>query len=286
MFDLDLLRTFLAVTETRHFTAAGAQRGLSQSTVSQHVRRLELACGRQLLTRDTHSVALTSDGAVLADLARDIVNLTQQATDYFAESTPRGRVRLGVSDDLALTRLPSLLRELKVTSPGLGVELTIGLTSMLYRKLDSGRLDLIFAKRLAGDDRGELIRRENLIWMAHRDLRLGPHEAVPLAVYPHSSITRTMMLEALNRVRRSWYVSCASETLAGLRAGAQAGLGVMAQSSLLIQLPDADLVPVSETAALPELGTVDFVVLGRCHHLQGAAGELAALIAERGPSLW
>src|SRR5258706_116886 len=182
--------------------------------------------------------ALTSDGAVLADLARDIVNLNQQATDYFAESTPRGRVRLGVSDDLALTRLPSLLRELKLTSPGLGVELTIGLTSMLYRKLDSGRLDLVFAKRLAGDDRGELIRRERLVWMAHRDLQLGPHEAVPLAVYPHSSITRTMMLEALNRVRRSWYVSCASETLAGLRAGAQAGLGVMAQSSLLIQLPD------------------------------------------------
>nr|WP_211106205.1 LysR family transcriptional regulator [Nitrospirillum iridis] len=280
------MRTFLAVAEARHFTAAGTALGISQSTVSQHIRRLEQACGRQLFERDTHTVALTADGAVLAELARDIVGLSQRAADYFADSAPRGRVRLGVSDDLTLTRLADLLRDVGRANPNLGVELTVGLTSALYQKLDSGRLDLVFAKRQPGDDRGVLIHRERLAWLAHREFTLGTDEAVPLVLYPNSSITSTLALEALNGVQRPWFVACSSETLAGLRAGTQAGLGVMAQSPLLMRAAGSDLVVVDGRAALPPLAEVEFVVLGRSRRLQGAPGALADLIMEKGPGLW
>ena len=286
MFDVQLLRTFLAVSEALQFTAAGARLGLSQSTVSQHIRRLEAVCGRQLVVRDTHSVSLTADGSVLADLAHGIIDLNKQAADYFSDTAPRGRVRLGVSDDLATTRFPDLLRNLLELEPMLSIELTIGLTGTLYQKLDTGRIDLIFAKRPLNDTRGEVVWREKLIWMAHRDFRLGADEAVPLIMYPGSSITSTLALDALNRSRRAWYIACSSETLAGLWAGARAGLGVMAQSRLLIEAPHAELVEVPTLALLPELGEVDFVVLGRSAKLSGAISTLASLIAEKGPDLW
>ncbi|TWB31671.1 DNA-binding transcriptional LysR family regulator [Nitrospirillum bahiense] len=286
VFDLNQLQTFLAVADARHFTAAGAALGISQSTVSQHIRRLEAACGRQLFERDTHTVVLTADGTVLAELARDIVGLSRQAADYFTDSAPRGRVRLGVSDDLTLTRLADLLRDVGRANPTLSVELTVGLTSLLYQKLDAGRLDLVFAKRQPGDDRGILIHRERLAWLAHRELALGADEAVPLVLYPTSSITSTLAMEALNGARRPWFVACSSETLAGLRAGAQAGLGVMAQSPLLMRAPGSDLVEVDGRAALPPLGEVEFVVLGRSRRLQGAPAALADLIIKKGPGLW
>jgi DNA-binding transcriptional LysR family regulator len=286
LYDVHLLRTFLAVAEAKHFTAGGASIGLSQATVSQHIRRLETLCGRQLLSRDTHSVSLTTDGAVMAGFARDMLEVNKQAADYFAGAAPRGKVRLGVSDDLAVTRLSGVLRGLIAENPMLNMELTVGLTSMLYQKLDSGRLDLVFAKRMKDDDRGRLIRRERLVWLAHRDFALEPDAPVPLVLYPSASITSALALEALNKVGRAWYVACSSETLNGIRAGTESGLGVTAQSTLLLQARDGDLVRAPESANLPELGEIEFVVLGRSARLQGAPAVLADLIEEQGPGLW
>ena len=286
VYDLHLLRTFLAVAEAKHFTAGGVSIGLSQATVSQHIRRLEMLCGRQLLSRDTHSVSLTPDGAVMAGFAREMLDVNKLATDYFAGAAPRGKVRLGVSDDLAVTRLSRILHELIAENPMLNIELTVGLTGMLYQKLDSGRLDLVFAKRMKGDDRGRLIRRERLAWLAHRDFALAPDAAVPLVQYPTGSITSALALEALNKAGRAWFIACSSETLNGIRAATESGLGVTAQSPLLLYARDTDLVHAPESAGLPELGEIEFVVLGRSARLHGATAVLADLIEEQGPGLW
>jgi len=284
MFDLDLLRTFLAVVDTRHFTAAGRSLGLSQSTISQHIRRLELAAGRKLLARDTHTVTLTADGGLMARFAKDIVDANQRALDYFSEHVIRDRVRFGVSEDLVLTGLPRILSDFLSANPRLSIELSVGLTDSLYNKLDSGKLDLVFAKRRQSDDRGEVIWRERLAWLSNRDFRLEPNMPAPLVLYQASSITGTLAIEALNRAGRPWFVACSSETLSGLRAAALAGSGVTAQSRLLLR--QGDLVEPPEAASLPQLGEVEFVVLGRSARLHGATAALAEVVTHRGPELW
>lgn len=284
MFDLDLLKTFLAVVDSRHFTAAGRSLGLSQSTISQHIRRLELAAGRKLLARDTHTVTLTADGGLMARFAKDIVDANQRASDYFADYVPRDRVRFGVSEDLVLTGLPQLLADFLAANPLLSVEISVGLTDNLYNKLDSGRLDLVFAKRRRGDDRGEVIWRERLAWLSNRNFKLACDKPAPLVLYQVTSITGTMAVEAMNRAGRPWYLACSSETLSGLRAATLAGSGVTAQSHLLLQ--QGDLVEAPEEAGLPELGEVEYVVLGRSGRLHGATAALAEVVTHRGPELW
>ena len=49
MLDLTQLRSFVAVEQAGSFTAAAERLGLGQSTVSQHVQRLEASLGRRLL---------------------------------------------------------------------------------------------------------------------------------------------------------------------------------------------------------------------------------------------
>ena len=273
MFDIVLLRTFLAVVETRHFTAAGGMLGLSQSTVSQHIRRLEDAAGRELLARDTHGVALTTEGNVMAGYARDIVEISRSAADYFAGAAPRSRIRLGVSEDFIVAKLPEVLRSFMASNPTVSVELSMGLSSSLYQRLDAGRLDLILAKRRADDERGRPIWRERLAWIAHEAFELEPQAAIPLVVYSTASITGGLAVDALNQAGRPWFVACSSETLSGLQAAVLAGLGVTAQSRMLLK--QEGLAELPALAGLPDLGEVEFVLAGRSRRLQGAVADLA-----------
>jgi DNA-binding transcriptional LysR family regulator len=71
-YDPDQLRTFLAVAQSLSFTQAAERLGIRQPTVSQHVRKLELAVGRPLFVRDTRTVTLTADGEAMAGFARTI----------------------------------------------------------------------------------------------------------------------------------------------------------------------------------------------------------------------
>src|SRR6201985_3457130 len=111
MLDPVLLQTFLAVAQTRSFTQAGERLGLRQSTVSQHVRKLEEQAGRRLFVRDTHSVTATADGEAMVEFARNILAANERAQRYFAGSHVRGRLRFGASEDFVASRLQEGLRE-------------------------------------------------------------------------------------------------------------------------------------------------------------------------------
>jgi DNA-binding transcriptional LysR family regulator len=286
MFEISLLRSFLAVAEARSFTAGAHALGLSQPAVSQHVKRLEALAGQRLLLRDTSSVALTPSGAVMARYAAEILALHDQAQAYYEGVADQAHVRLGVSEDLALTRLPAVLRRLTSGGSQLQVGLTVGLTSLLYPKLDAGQLDLVLAKRRAGDDRGVVLRHEPLVWMAHRDFTLNVQERIPLVGYPSASITTDRAIQALSRAGLPWRMACTSETLSGVCCGLQAGLGISAQARFLLDMGAHELAPCPPSAGLPALEPVEFVLLGRSAHLHGPVAEVAKVIRTGMAELW
>ncbi|KUN03412.1 LysR family transcriptional regulator [Streptomyces yokosukanensis] len=274
MYDPTQLRTFLAVAQTLSFTQAARRLGLRQSTVSQHVRRLEEATGRQLFTRDTHSVELTEDGEAMLGFARRILQVHEQAAAFFTGTRVRGRLRFGASEDFVLTRLPEILEGFRYDHPEVDLELTVELSGTLHEQLAAGKLDLVLAKRRPEDPRGELVWRDDLVWIGAERLRLDAERPVPLIVYPPPGITRARALQALEREGRGWRIVCTSGSLNGLIAAARAGLGVMAHSRRLIP---PGLFRLPDRAGLPELGRIDFVLVhGR---RRGAAEEAANALA-------
>src|SRR5215831_5526066 len=228
MFSPALLQTFLAVVQTRSFTQAAERPGLRQSTVSQHIRKLEEEAGRRLFTRDTHSVTATADGEAMIEFARGILAANERAQRYFAGSQLRGRLRFGTSEDFVASRLPEVLREFVRTHPLVEFELTVGLSGELVEKLGRGELDLVCGKRRPGDDSGRVVWRDKLVWVAQEEWRIEASCPVPLILYSPPSITRAIALSALERERRPWRIVCTSGSLSGLRAAALAGLGVTA----------------------------------------------------------
>ncbi|MCX5415245.1 LysR substrate-binding domain-containing protein [Streptomyces sp. NBC_00059] len=284
MYDPVQLRTFLAVAQTLSFTQAARRLGVRQSTVSQHVRRLESEAGRQLFSRDTHRVDLTEDGEAMLGFARTILQANERAAAFFTGTRLRGRLRFGASEDFVLTRLPEILESFRREHPDVELELSVELSGALHRQLAAGRLDLVLAKRRTGDTHGELVWQDTLTWIGAPQLRIDPERPLPLIVYPPPGLTRARALDVLEEHGRSWRFACTSGSLSALVAAARAGLGVMAHARGLIP---PGLVPVSPRAGLPELGDVDFVLLHgrRRDTAQEAADALAAAILAGGDRL-
>ncbi len=228
-----LLQSFLTVCETLSFTEAARRLGLRQSSVSQHVARLERRVGRRLLERDTHEVRPTPDGEAIRP-SRGKPSKRGAASSTTSGVDLAGRPRLGVSEDFAYTALPDILAEFAMQHHAVDLELTVGLSGLLYEQYDAGDLDLIFAKRRKGDARGDVAWQERLVWVGRPGLRLAGQRDVPLVLYPPPSITRIHAIETLERAGRAWRVACTSGSLAGLRAAAVAGLGITAHSARLI----------------------------------------------------
>jgi DNA-binding transcriptional LysR family regulator len=98
MFEIWLLRSFVAVAESGGFTRAATQLNSTQSTVSAQIQRLEEEAGRSLFVRSTRSVQLTSAGETLLGYARTILRLNDDARLCLSGVRHAGRVRVGVNE--------------------------------------------------------------------------------------------------------------------------------------------------------------------------------------------
>lgn len=280
MFDPALLRTFVAVAETLSFTRAAELLQLSQPTVSQQVRKLETAANRILVSRDTRAVALTDNGEAMLGFARSILAAHDEAAAYFTGSAMRGRLRFGSADDLAQTQLPQILRDFRQVYPQINLELTVGQSAMLARRLRAGQLDLVFIKQEPDLPDGRVVRRERLVWVAHKSLQLDPQAPVPLIAYAAPSVTRDAAISSLEAAGRTWRITCNVKETNGVLAALRAGIGVAVLPQNLLP---GDLVPVTSTFGLPMLGEIDFALLDNPRAAREPVEALIGAIVGRVP---
>ncbi|MDM9625814.1 LysR substrate-binding domain-containing protein [Rhizobium sp. S152] len=259
MLDLTQLRSFVAVEQMGSFTLAAERLGLGQSTVSQHIQRLETSVGRRLLARDTHKVVLTTDGEALLSHARAMLSIEGQVQSLFGGRSLRGKLRLGVSEDFVTSQLPAVLEDFVRSHPSVDLELTVALSGALYEMQDNAEIDLVLAKRRLGDARGQLVYREPLVWLARDPEHVLNTAPLPLIAFPPPSVTRSIALEALGRQQISWRIVCTCGSLSGLTAAARAGMGVLVQPR---SMAPSGLKEIGK-GRLPVLEDVEFVLVPR-----------------------
>lgn len=281
MFDPVLLRTFVAVAETLSFTRAAEQLQLSQPTVSQQIRKLETAANRILVVRDTRAVTLSDNGEAMLGFARSILAAHDEAAAYFTGSAMRGRLRFGSADDLAQTQLPQILRDFRQLYPQINLELTVSQSAVLARRLRAGQLDLVFIKQEPDLPDGRVVRRERLVWVAHRSLQLDPAAPVPLIAYAAPSVTRDAAIRALEAAGRTWRITCNVKDINGVQAALRAGIGV---AVLPQNMMPGDLSAVTSAFDLPMLGEIDFALLDNPRASREPVEALIGAIVGRGVS--
>jgi DNA-binding transcriptional LysR family regulator len=123
--DLSDLKAFVAVAQARGFRHAALTRGVSPSSLSEAVRRLERQLGVRLRNRTTRSVTPTEAGQRLFERLAPAFGEIATALDtvnLFRDS-PTGTLRLNVPSIAAREILPRLLSRFLAAHPGITVEI-------------------------------------------------------------------------------------------------------------------------------------------------------------------
>lgn len=122
--DLGDLAAFAAVARHRGYRGAAAIRGVSPSTLSEAVRRLEARLGVRLLNRTTRSVTPTEAGARLLErLAPALAEVSAALGNIGApDGGPSGTLRLNVNWVAVRTFLPPILDGFMKAHAGIAVE--------------------------------------------------------------------------------------------------------------------------------------------------------------------
>jgi DNA-binding transcriptional LysR family regulator len=276
VMEFELLRSFVAVAECGGFHRAAERLNLTQSTVSQQVKRLELETKCPLFRRTTRSVALTDDGHMLLGDARRLLQLEGAARQRLGAPRLSGTVRLGVVEEVASGSLPSALARFATLHRGVKLEVQIAVGMELIDQFNAGRLDVVFAARPLGTAKGRLVGREPLVWAAADTFDLIPGAVLPLALYRERSVSREAALTALQEGPFTWEIVYTSPSLTGVRAAALAGLAI---TPLPASAVIAGLRVLGAEAGLPRLPDLELAIYERARPDNAAAALAAALLA-------
>ncbi len=139
------LRYIVALAKTHHFGRAAEGFGVSQSTLSMAVRKLEENLGVLLFERSKSGVRTTQMGAQIIAQAQQVLAQTQAIAALVQADQDQlgGELKLGAIHSLAPYLLPQLIPQLRLLTASLRLSMYEGHAADLGAKLRSGDLDAI-----------------------------------------------------------------------------------------------------------------------------------------------
>ena len=140
MPDLNLVRLFVAMVESRNLSAAAQRCGMTRSNMSHRLKRLELDLGAQLFRRTTRHVELTQAGQLLYQHGirlLDEMRAVQAAIDSL-DGAVRGDVRIRLPTGLGHLYLAPVLLEFARAHPDIALRVHIndGIGDLISAEVD------------------------------------------------------------------------------------------------------------------------------------------------------
>lgn len=180
------LKAFLAIAETKTFTAGARQMNVTQAAISMQIRQLEDEVGIPLFTRTPRRVIMTEAGEHLLSRARKILREHDAAIAEIAEiaGAEYGRLRIGSASAMfATTQLPTILQKLKAKYPKAEITVSSGTSQTLGDKILHGQIDIAFVSLPVENTnlQTELLFSDEIVAIAHPDQQIGEDGVVSAA---------------------------------------------------------------------------------------------------------
>jgi DNA-binding transcriptional LysR family regulator len=228
MADLDpyLLRAFLTVAEVGTVNGAAGTLNRTQAAVSMQIRKLEGLVGVTLFERSTKGLDLTAEGQVLIPYAREIITLNDEIARRLNGKVIEGRVRFGVVEDFAATRLIDILRAFRDQNPKVAIDILVEPNRRLAAMFEEDELDLVVCDSACLDRKPLLIWTEHLLWSVRSDFVVEAGAPLPIVMFDDTCPWRVQAVAALSHRDISWKTVCVASTLVAMATAIRVGIGI------------------------------------------------------------
>ncbi|WP_347557667.1 LysR family transcriptional regulator [Robbsia sp. KACC 23696] len=255
--EIDLLRSFVVIAETRALTRAADKVGRTQSALSQQMKRLEEIVDQPLFQRTGRGMRLTYPGERLLVHAQRILRAHDEAMADVCGTGLSGAIRFGCPDDYAAVFLPRLLRRFASLHPQVQVEVLCAPTTRLLEHVAVQAVDLALISVTESASDADIIRREPLVWVGYPGVDAAQFDPLPLALSDPDTLDHLAACDVLQRAGRAFRIAYASSSLAGLTAVVRSGqaFAVVTQTAV-----PSDLAILSGEPAWPALPTIGITV--------------------------
>jgi DNA-binding transcriptional LysR family regulator len=274
-FDLTQLRTFIAVAESGSVSAGAERVFLSQSSVSEQLKKLEERAGQPLFVRSKQGVSATPAGSRLLEHARRIIAMSEAAFEDLQGRSLDGELRIAITDYYRPHDIARILKTFSEQHPRLKLHVTVLPSAVIDSSAgDDASFDIGLSLRLVtGNTRASggrssaqstVVRREKLLWASASDASPRPVAPYQLVLLPSSCQLQRFVVKLLDENKVPYVVSHSASGVAGLQLALKAGLGISCLNESSI---GAGVVACPPGIGLPALPAVEF------HLLPGRIGE-------------
>lgn len=141
--NLNHLTVFHAAAKNGGIRAGADRLLISQPAASKQIKELERALGVRLFERHARGVRVTAEGGILADYARRIFALAEDAETALSDldSLRHGSLAIGASPTIGTYLLPAVLVHFRRRFPGVDLRLEIESSQVLRKRLEEFAID-------------------------------------------------------------------------------------------------------------------------------------------------
>ena len=198
------------------------------------VEKLEQQCGTDLVMKQGRHLVPTASGERLLGYAKRLLALNDEAVLALKGELLQGEIRLGVQEDFGESLLPAVLGPLCRQHPALRMTTRIDRNGALVQGIREGTLDMALAWQPQGEREDlSLIEVVQLAWIAHPewDPPLARARGAPApGALRCPCLMRARAIRALDDAGIPWRIAFTSQSLGGIWAAVQAGLGITVRS--------------------------------------------------------
>jgi len=181
---IESLKVFCDLAETKSFTKAAQINGVTQSAVSQQISSLERLFKALLIERSKKKFRLTREGDVLYDHSKQVIATYDALHSKLQEIKEiiSGTIRIATIYSIGLHDLPPYLKKFLKSYPTVNVHVEYRRANQVYEEVLGNVVDLGLVAYPARDSKLDIVplRKDPLVLICHPQHPLAKHKSIRL----------------------------------------------------------------------------------------------------------